>query len=295
MKPLLLVLPVLAVLLISGCTVPGAATTGNGVTIDAFEADFSNVLSGEPIQLQSKVSNTGSVNARNVLTTIHGISEDEWDIQYPSLDTFDLIAPSPAMGTAGGTKLEIFQMTAPDLPSGLSVTYNPTLRVEYDYRSTTIKSISLLPLAEARRLQQQGKTFSAETVSSTSSPVQFTITTKGPIRVFEENVQFPLEIQISNVGGGTVCLAEGCANEDRWNKLIYRITGPGGQELSGLQLSDECTGERELSLFRGQTNTITCGVVITEQPDQPIQKQIQVESEYSYFIDRSAQITVTGT
>lgn len=297
MKALVLLLPVVAVLLISGCTVPGltpVTPTGTGVTIDAFEPDFSDVFSREPVQLQLKVSNTGSVDASDVKPSIQGIGTTDWDVNLISsgCGSFGLLAPDPARGTSGGTKTCIWSLKAPSVPKGLSTTYNPQVRLDYAYESTTVKSITLLPLAEARRLQNLGQQLPAETVSSTAGPIQLTITTKGPIRVFESNLEFPLEIKIQNVGGGTVCDGECDSTGDNWNKLPYTIN------TGDMNLVD-CQASGTIALFKGQTNTITCTVQVQQVPENQIQKQVTVSAgrgtnKYHYFIDRSTSIKVTG-
>lgn len=292
-----IILPLVFVLLVSGCTQGGSGiTTGNGVVIEAFEPDFRQIYSKEPVQLQIKVKNTGSVDAENIDVILLNLDDKEWGTAVLTGITSKskLLAPDQDRGTQGGSSSGFWSLTAPELPKGLSTTYNPVARVSYKTRSTTIKSITLVPQAEARRLQNIGKTLPIESVSSTSSPITLDITTKGPIRVFDAgDLEFPLEVRISNVGGGTVC-SDDCSDNTKWNKLNYAIDLPQGLSFP----SGDCDSgsPKEITLFRGQTNTVTCNLkadsaaVVTQ-----IQKQIKVFASYSYFTEGQTSLTVTGT
>lgn len=298
-KAMLALLPLALVILVSGCTAPGFTPVGGaGVVIEAFEPDFSQIYSTENVQLQLKIKNSGSVDATGVYLDIFGIdiSDQGWKIQdlestckTGKEEKTTLLAPDPARGTGGGSKSCIFTYSAPtNIPEGLSMSFNPTVRVGYIYDSQIVKSLTLLPSEEARRLQQQGGTFPAETVSASSGPISLGITTKGPIRVFTDNIEFPLEITINNVGGGVATTDTSDDNPNNWNKIGLTILAPSGFELT------DCKKDQMVSLFKGQSNTITCNVRMTKAPTQPIQVQFRVEASYFYFIEKSTTIQVTG-
>ena len=70
---LLALLPVLAVIFVSGCVTTGgtgAVATGPGVVIQGWEPDFTQVFSEEPVTLQLKVQNQGQARAKNVLVIL---------------------------------------------------------------------------------------------------------------------------------------------------------------------------------------------------------------------------------
>ncbi len=289
----------LPALLVSGCVapIPGVTTgtvSGAGVTIEAFEPDFKQIYTGEPVQLQLKVKNTGSVDATDVNVEIFGIEwgDPEEGTTCPLSDSKGkiadkLIAPDPARGTAGGSQTCIFTYKGGQVPEGLTLTFNPSVRVRYQYSSETVKTITLLPIAEARRIEQGGQKLPSETTSSTNSPIALTITTKGPIRVFEDGVEFPIEVQIKNVGGGVVATS---TDSKDWNKLDYVIKLP----AEGVTATTDCKLSGTLTLFKGQTNTISC-LVKADSVGNPTLKQVTVStSNYYYFIDKTTSITVTG-
>lgn len=293
-KAMLALLPLALVILVSGCTAPGFTTAGGaGVVIEAFDPDFSQIYSTEKVQLQLQVRNTGSVDANVVEANVLGIDKTLWTLVSSESTCSEgtiaeeLLAPDPARGTGGGQKSCIFTYEVPkNIPEGLSMTFNPTVRVGYEYDSQIVKSLTLLSGEEARRLQQQGSAFPAETVSSSTGPISLDITTKGPIRMFTNSVEFPLEINIRNVGGGVVGHLD--RETSNWNKLELAIILP-----SNLK-SNDCNDVKTISLFKGQSNTITCNVEATEIPSQPIQVQIRASAVYYYFTEKTTSVQVTG-
>jgi len=289
------------VLSVAGCTVPGTSTvTGNGVVIEAFEPDFPQAFAKESIQFQIRVKNTGSVDAEKVQAKLLGL--EDWAKKTSTCqDTLDstngikLLAPVPEQGVSGESESCIWTYTAPETPQGLSVTYNPHVRLYYEYKSNTVKSITFASQQELRNIESSGKALPAETVSSTNSPVSITIVTKGPIRFWTEggtgSVTFPLEIKIDNVGGGVVCSSvDDCKNGRNWNKLKLTI-----KKSKGLE-SEDCKdyfNGKEIELWRGQSNTIVCRVTVSELSTVgAVQRLVEAEANYGYFIDRSTSVTV---
>ncbi|MFQ5647747.1 MAG: hypothetical protein ACE5FW_00770 [Candidatus Aenigmatarchaeota archaeon] len=292
----LLILPAL-ILAVSGCTLPGAgpAVTGNGVVIEAFESDFEQVYMGEPVKFSAKIRNTGSVDAgeggRLVILGIDDWAEVSGDKE---VDFGRLIAPDPERGTVGeGMSLE-YEAKAPKVAQGLAMTYSPTLRLMYTYSSDIVKSLTIASQQELRAAETAGRPLPTEAVSSTQSPIALSIETKGPIRFWTDlnEVVFPLEIRITNVGGGIACEGRGtdCADSKNWNKLKIKIEG------TDLTLLEECqkyTNLEEVSLWRGQSNTIVCKAKISNLPQVgPVQKMIKVHADYGYLADSTTSVVV---
>jgi len=269
--------PVLVVMLVSGCT---TTPSGSGVVIENFEPDFNDVFSGEKISFQVKLRNTGSVDAKDVQVKLLGL--EEWDGSKDCDVSGSLLAPSPTFGTTGEVHVCSFSVTAPEVPKGLPVTYQVTARVSYAYGSSTIKTINIGSQAELRMIENLGTALPSETTSITTSPVALNIINKGPIRVFAGSVTFPLEITITNVGGGVVCKGD-CSNNENWNRIEIQ-TYKGSEPVPG------CT--EEFTLFKGQSNTITCKANVDEPEVGIVQQPIMVESSYNYFYDVMTSVRV---
>ena len=303
--PLLVVL-LLAVVAISGCTggpVSGAGG-GAGVVIEAFEPDFPQIFVGEKAELRLKVKNAGGVDSKAGIASILGVDDSTVKIYGSQGTIFDstissssqycvlnnLLAADPTKGTSGEIQTCRFTFeprTDAKIPVGITIQYTPIVRLTYGYSTSSIKSISFLASNEMRALQDSGRPLPAETVTSTSGPISILINTKGPIRTFENSVTFPIEIAVSNVGGGVVCDG-GCEKADTWNrvKLEYNFKN----KMDGGNACPEY-----VQLFRGQSNTVTCKIT---EPDigtvGAIQKLYQVTATYNYFVEKSTSITVTG-
>ena len=280
-------LALFAILVISGCTTPFPTGGGAGVVIEIFEVDFSDAFEGEEITFTVRVRNTGSIDANEVRVQLLGLG-NEWGPGTEFFDTDRLIAPSATFGTQGESRIWTFTRTAPGVPEGLPVTYTPTARVTYKYASTTIKTINIGSQDELRRIQNGGGALPSETTSTSSSPIILTVTNQGPIRVFGDagaSITFPLQITINNVGGGVVCTPN-CANSNYWDRFTLKTETGDGQ-----QAQNECR-TRDLILFRGQSNTITCKITVERPPIGIVQKSITVEAIYEYQLDSTISVRV---
>jgi len=103
LKLLVLILPVAAIIFVSGCTTgPTGIATGPGIVILDWAPDHASVESGDEVQLRLQVQNQGGEQADNVrgLITVISFGEDEWNFggmqSYPYQLLGDyLISPNP--------------------------------------------------------------------------------------------------------------------------------------------------------------------------------------------------------
>gem|GEM_PF-576225 len=324
-KLLFLAFPVLAIIIVSGCTA-GNTVSGNGVSVKEFSPDFSEVYSGEQVTFRLLLKNEGSVDAKGVHAELLGLDEDwcnkdgsqcgssaggrleNWPNEAECVyggTGFTMIAPNPLQGTSGDSHACTWTYTAPPLSKGFTITYTPIVRVFYPYKSGVTKLITFGSSAEMRRIQDSGGKLPAETAASTSSPVQLAIETKGPIRFSGDRVAFPLEITITNVGSGAPCstgaanqdsMQEACkatvSGEDAKNKVTLKVTLDKQMKI----MDQECqalTSGKTISLYKGQ-NALVCDIEASGLTDAPTQKTLQAEAFYEYFTDTSSSVKVTG-
>lgn len=284
MKLLLLTLLPFVIILISGCIQVPA--TGGGLVINTFEPDFQQVYSGEPVNFRLLIKNTGSVDATEVNPIITGV--DNWRITGGTCDEWSKISAAvPYLGIEGGSKNCVWTLEAPEVPTGLSTTHNPMVRLYYTYRTNVVKTVFIASSRELKRIEDSGGALPAETASSTTGPITMDIKSIGPIRFWESSVTFPLEITVTNTGGGVVCpTARDCENGQNWNKLKLDING------NGIAIS-ECELD-EVSLWRGESNTFVCKITVGGLSDiSSIMKTISTEASYGYFIDKTTSVTVS--
>ena len=146
---------------------------------------------------------------------------------------------------------------------------------------------------EMKNLINQGKSVPIEIQSSTDSPIKIDIISSTPIRLYSDEIEFPIKINIENTGGGTVCTGslDDCASSsDNWKKMRIRINPD-----NGITLSPECQGDIELTLFQGKSNSVSCTATADSIPSQRIQKLLNVNTDYIYFIDQGMNINIHGS
>jgi len=299
---LLSLILVFGTVLTSGCIYFSGDGTNSygGVVIEDFETDFQNLYAGENFKLKLRAKNTGSVDAYNVQTKIFN-TQATGNNQMLTINCEDvrpctigeLLAPDPDMGTTGGVLTCTWDCVAPSVDKGISVAFNPSARLSYDYRTNVIKSIVIASQDELRRLKNQGSSPPTETISSTSGPIAVDVTAKGPIRYWEDlgRIRFPVEVKITNNGGGTSCYPD-CENPENWNNVKL--------ELPEIVDMGECSGIKggEVELWKGQEVTVSCEATIeTGTNDRGagiVEKSMDFKATYSYFKDATTGVSVKG-
>jgi len=330
MKTLLLILPLLAVVAISGCIGGGGGITlGNGVKILNWEPDFSSVESGDAVQLRLKAQNTGERDALSMQALLTGINPEEWKLQGgDNAKNFgNLKAPDKVQNVDGEQVQYAFKLTAPPLPRGVSQPYSANLRIYYGYHTLGVKQLTFVNENELRRLQDKGESLPSSDTTVTAGPLNVKINTGKFIKVRDSQSglyssysnTFPITIDIENTGGGVVSAmpnAWGAYDKDLDYKVFVTLMFPNDLDVNcknilsssytpyGFTYSDysygvysyggkEVTGVAEL--WKGQDTSITCDLKITGTPLTSQTENIIVRLFYIYYIDSKATITVTGT
>jgi len=318
---LFLILPFL-----SGCVVPSLpffdgspfdsnTQSGSGVVIEHFGPDNSRVYTGEEVEFRLKVKNTGSVRVDNGFAELLGIDQVwvggsgtesggdrevfpvEQRCRYTSKG-IKLLPPDPDTGTRGGEETCTWRYVAPEVKTGLETTYNPKVRFFYDYHSSTVESVTLVPKEDMVNIQNKGESLPAETVSRSSSPISIEVKTSSPIRMYQEKVDFPVVITVKNIGGGTVCSdIEHCkkawtenvwAEKEGWYKLNINI------DVADMEINcgKETGGQELITLVGASPQTISCKVSAAKPETGFVQKNIKVTADYGYFIDKTTSVVV---
>ncbi len=293
----LLLLGALFVSLVSGCTSPlsGGSSMGSGVVIEDFSPDFSRVSSGEPFQLMLRIRNTGSKTARNVNVELYNVGQ-EFACTGGCGIINSLLPPDTESGSRGESRTCIWECTAPyGSPPGISVSYNPSVRVRYGYSSDVVRTITLASQDEIRDLQDSGRTLPVDTVSSSSSPVRMDVELNSPVRYWEGRgtISSPLSISVTNVGGGTVCYPD-CGSPENMNRVVVE-----SQNILGDMGIEECDigiAGKPVTLWQGSGRTVRCNLVIygLTPSFSRVKKTFRVRSEYEYSITRDTALEVAG-
>ena len=298
MKVPLLILPIIAVVFISGCTTNGDPMTfGDGVVIQAWESDFPRLYSGESIQFRLKVQNQGGTFAEDVETSIIDIDPREWNLKNSKDSINQLIAPDSDTDTPGQTWTTIWTGEAPDFDKGSVVPRDVTVRVSYDYMQTATKSITLVDETELRRIIQQGGSIPISSDTSTSGPLSISVTTAPFARTAKTTDPIPINIKITNKLYGNSGLPT----------VIPRTSSPrsptGMQEPvyleievpNGIRVKD-CSTRDWYWMFEGKEADVTCRLEITDMPSsgERVNKIMRFHASYRYKLDATTTVTVVG-
>lgn len=312
------------ILLISGCVLPtddpfqSQTPEGTGVIIESFGPDFPEVYSNEEVKFTLKIKNTGSVKAENCFAEVLGIDQvwkpgvnaevinqevlpDEPNCKYtsPPAQMITLLPEDPDSGITGGEATCTWRYEAPEVLPGLKINSQPRVRVFYSYKSATIKSITLVSREELKSLQDQGKGLPSETSSTTKSPISFDIESQSPIRTYGNFVEFPIVITIKNVGGGNVCSSIDKCKKSQWGEPGEWSAGEGWYNMnfeivipSGIQFVN-CASKQNVVLIGNEPQKVSCKLKADAgQQIGIMQKNIEIRSQYGYFIDKTADVVV---
>ena len=309
-----------SVIFTSGCT---NVQTGNGVAITEFYTDFEQVLPGEKVDFYVKMQNLGSKTATNVFGELFGLDsawysndanlgEGPWvgqeklpneiECRYTENKHFSLSPPNQMFGTPGQEHICTWTYKAPNMDHGMTASYEPKIRVFYDYETSADIGVVLVPREEMIRLQNNGDTPDAHIISKSSSPVDIDIQLQSPIRVSENTVSFLMETTVTNSGDGVTCLKGRCKNigssESLTGMLTLTINIPENSDLSfDCEGAPKCSlksMETVIQLYKG-TNMIIQRInanlkdITTQQT-----RTIKINLDYSYFTEKTISVKVVS-
>ncbi len=299
-------LPVVLVLLVSGCVQTGGETkiTGAGLAVVDFSSSVEDVEGmGKTVRISMEVENQGGYTTGDVLACLIGsnfpgkISEQMWSSESPVCQSAkrELYAADPETGAPGGTARFRWILKSPWIPYPQERTDEFVGRIFYRYKSQATAKVWVYSEEELRAAKQRGETFSEtlETVA-TPGPVEISLSAKQPIRA--DDGYFTLTVTLTNSGGGTVF--------DSKNFDFSSETPPKVSELNVINLRfdyPESSLQDEgcddvVELRRGETRTISCGFTIKNPETITLKTSfpITVTADYGYYTDSRLEITVRG-
>ena len=298
---MILVLPIIAVVAISGCLGGTVVGTGNGIVIEEFKPTLTTVYSDQEVGLLLKIENQGEAEAQDIRALIFGINSDEWNADEEK-NLYDLLGVDPVTSVAGGTKIvQWTQMRAPYLAPSLEHIYTPKVRVSYDYATSAIKPITIVDKDEMVRLIQEGEIIPTGVTTYTAGPLSVDVTT-GTYAIGDTytDYTFNLQVYVTNLWWGSNGRVESenspYGDSDDLYPLEMMITLP--DELSFESSWDQpgCSySYDDISMWDGHTAEITCALRVDDAPEVMTEGLIQVDLRYRFSVDAFTTIEVTGT
>ncbi len=317
MKNVLVLILLGLVVLLSGCIgqTTVTVTTSNGLVIESFSPDFSEVRSGEQIVLSMMTENVGEADATGISTELFGlnIGGSEWNLTGGSTRVSKI--PGDILRKADTSKSlagESFEFTWDlNAPANLRVdnTYTADARVYFKYTSSFISSLRFITYDYLKSLptdkfEQVKKSAGVVQSEVSGAPIQVSATVGNrPLVVYNDGQQFSVQIMISNAGGGYAFgktanypgfPSDGStlANSDL-HKIYVSINSDLNIDCSSVLTGGDAKNGT-ITLTRGKTKTMFCTITISNKANIPntMDYALSIDLDYGYYLDSSTSIKV---
>lgn len=310
MKLTILILSILAIVLVAGCTIPGlpnlgagtALTGGGGLEITSFTIEPTSVFSGASVRLVMEVTNLGgtTVPDANSLVFLTGSNFGSWNGNVdPKYDHFgkSMKAEDVVRGIPADTKRFSWSFTAPSVTAGQTRVDTFIGRVYHEYETTANGNIWIYNETEAEAAKAAGRTLYTPSFTYTKGPVGLSITiTPDPVILYSGENEFTMNIKISNLASGTIY---------KPNSVTYTAgsesIGLSAEELNNVSLSitptgftldPDCIGYKEI--ISGRDTTVFCTATLTSTVDTFKSLPINVTVYYGYYTEQTVSTTIQG-
>ncbi|MEM5793028.1 MAG: hypothetical protein QXY45_01540 [Candidatus Aenigmatarchaeota archaeon] len=272
MKKIGILLLILSIFLISGCTQKGGGGggSGSGIIISSLIVDPPEIEGGEEVYILMDLQNVGGALAQNIETNLIGLPSG-WNIVDHYGNPGQLYPPEKniqgELATVQWTLLAPHSNTDIDYPFEVQVKYSYSTRTETLIRMVNRDWLMKLPYNQREEERKKQGTI---TSNVQGGPIQATVkaaSTTGNSVILD----------IQNIGGGY----------PRDNRVIVQYEGMRCNNLGNGQT---------IELIRGQNKQFRCDV--TDLPNGDWQWQnvrINVVLTYDYIIKSSSSIKVLGT
>jgi len=311
----------LAIVLVAGCaqvplpwvTAPTTLMGGNGLVMTEFSSDTTEIYSNRSAKITMTVANKGGAVVPNLkaLAVLQGSAIKDtlannlyWSGRGTTTSVYlgmdkDMNPYDPVRDVPADEKTLNWYLTS---PTGISVGTSRTDifigRLYYDYSTTVTGNIWVYSEAESDAAKAAGRSLNQNSFTSTSGPVALYVTAR-PTNVVVSSTDntFTMQVKVSNIGGGTV-YKQGAVG---YNPSSPDLTIDAGTELNrvGIDITaptgwsgyTDCEST-DLELVKGEA-TLTCDVTVPV-PTTFESAQIKVVTDYGYWVERTASITVSG-
>ena len=320
-----ILIPILAIVFVAGCTIPGldslglGGTTllgGNGLEIVTFTAEPTPIFSGSAVRITAEIENKGgtTVNNSSALVYLTGsnidIGNTNGDYWYgketkdrQSIRHFskEMKPENVVRGTPADIERLYWSLVAPTITPGQTRLDTFILRVYNEYSSGANGNIWVYTNAEAEATRAAGRALRTSSFTTVSGPIAVNVRlTPSAIVLYENENQFTFNIEITNTQSGTIyksgSIPLGTNNpndlsldaDTELNHVTVDVDTNGVLQIS------ECTSEQEI--FGGRSMTLVCEVTIptSSTPATFRSYPVNVKVNYGYYTEREASVTVQG-
>ncbi len=306
----------IAIVVISGCVLPGGGTRpvkvepNTGVKINKFIIDPAVAEEDELVRFDVDVENVGGVRANNVEIILSGL-ESTWRTTSGGLATINDVkkvigsmdAPRPAVSVPGDLSIFTIMLKPPDLPEGVQVDFPVIARANYDYKTTgtavipTIsKSLYVDNLRKGVAVENTpsiGNTFAPLQISLEAARVPLVVNDAGTVKSTETYI-----INIQNVGKGSPISGTSIGSLTG----VIKLFGAGAtlkkclnRDASGNAVTFTSSDVDLVKLRASNKVSIPCDVEMdVTTPGTKGSVTFTVDMDYKYFIEETAVIKLYG-
>ncbi len=328
-KQLALILPLAAVIFVSGCTdlsgIPfigslfGPATvkyTNDIVIIRSIEATPSTVFPGQSVRLTAYIQNQGS-KSKEVYVDLYDFCDG----------TFHLDGSAKCGGTTNS------QASGTGGNSGCSVTLQPyetmdvtwtlvadkcimlettcpadglKISVNYGQETEGLTTITLIKYDEMQRQMSEGTYAQTQpTRTAGEGPIKgyINIEDKHPVAVSDKDPSTVISFQLKNEGSGFLAFAPGISAVQDGKTIRPTVTLKGGIDMSGIGTivttggdtgcSKLAGGDGKIELIKSESPKIVCSVInLKNDFTKELSKTMKFTIDYNYEFRASTKVTV---
>ncbi len=311
MKNYIVLLAILAMLVVSGCT-GGNAPAGNyrtfiggtqGVSA-VFDVDAppTEVNVGDPFFVMVVLENMGehTVVSGDYSVELKGFSPDDFDTTALDLTAEpDEDLQANAMNPDTGEVLESYPVYVQIPESGDSLRYNGTLAGNTQFPFVADICYKYLTTAHARLCVKEDLTKTSDTNVCMISGPQAITSSGGPIQIsdFKEfsggpnAVRFTFKVIEASAGGSVSERDSGCDTSYQYEDRIYVSVDSGFANLRCTGFLDGTDTEGYVKLSGG-SRQITCTQGIAEADQRDYVKIVTITAEYDYEQSVATQVLV---
>ncbi|MBI2076100.1 MAG: hypothetical protein HYT72_02525 [Candidatus Aenigmarchaeota archaeon] len=312
----------LALIFVAGCV--GSSTVkvvaNDGVVIEKFSADPSDVFDFQTTTFSLDIANTGGTTAKNVdakLLNVEGIWRRS-DTKNPIITEGTLLTggsltpPRIKDNLPGDSRFLSATFMAPNLREGDRQTFPLKARVTYDYKTTGSIIMKAVSYERLKVLQNRGQSVSDPLSESNSeSPVKMKFS-KGAVPIVvntqelgtDKIIRRDFRFDITNIGSGfpiTNDKVGQVGGTTTGNRIILKAP-------SGITL-ESCTGQKggnsetfSIDLRSDGTAPLSCTVKIDTSgttkfntPTDEVSLTFDFELNYKYYVEKDVSVSVQGT
>jgi hypothetical protein len=324
-----ILITLLAIASIAGCTIPGIpgitpGTTpigggGKGLEITSFTAEPSTIYNGSTVKVIMEVENQGGSTApatksfayltgTNIKITGSSPGDDAYwhrlsgdNTSDECGDVIDPMKPADIVkGTPGDKEIFKWSLRAPNVDKGQTSPNSFMGRVYTEYMTGVNGNIWVYTEAESDAAKASNRALNKATFVSTSGPVAVQASAApDPVVISGSDKSFTLKITIINSQTGTIyktgkipsCPPTSSLSTEDLNKVDVTITAPDFNIID-----TTCQGKQEQELVGGNPTDMLCELKVkdTSTPTTFGSFPINIKAEYGYYTERTASVTVQG-